>query len=49
MTKRYGNFEASSNKRAKINQDVDDLWGEELDASVIDDCFKLASQVVEKV
>lgn len=37
--KRPGNHENVCVKKQKTN--VDDLWDEELDISVIDDCFKL--------
>lgn len=52
MSKRPINHEGNGggpSKRAKT--DLDDLWGDdsELDESIIDDCFKLATQVFEKV
>lgn len=37
--KRPGNQENVPAKKQKTN--IDDLWDEELDISVIDDCFKL--------
>lgn len=42
--------ELPSNKRAKPN-DFDDLWDDDLDLdeNVIDDCFTLATQVLEQV
>lgn len=51
MTKRAKDFEGVSSKRAKTNRDIEDLWGDDLDLdeSVIDDCFKLATQVIEQV
>lgn len=44
MTKRAGLYEEKTCKKSKpSNSDVDNLWGDEdLDVSVIDDCFKLA-------
>lgn len=49
--KRHSNFIGAPNKRAKTNQDVEELWGDDLDFddSVIDDCFTLATQVIENV
>lgn len=48
MAKRTKNSEGTPSKRAKI-EDIDDLWGDDLDESVIDDCFQLATQVIEQV
>lgn len=44
MTKRSGPYEHTTCKKPRRNNfNPDDLWGEEdLDVSVIDDCFKLA-------
>lgn len=44
MNKRPGKFEETPSKKSKPNHsDIDNLWGDEdLDVSVIDDCFKLA-------
>lgn len=52
MAKRTSrNGEGIPNKRARTADDFDDLWGDDLDLDedVIDDCFKLATQVLEQV
>lgn len=51
MAKRTSrNSEGVPSKRARTD-DLDDLWGDDLDLDedVIDDCFKLATQVIEQV
>lgn len=51
MSKRSKNFGGVPSKRIKTENDLEDLWGDDLDLdeSVIDDCFKLATQVIEEV
>lgn len=42
MTKRTAQFSNNlQNKRQKRHEDIDDLWGEDLDETVLDDCFKV--------
>lgn len=52
MAKRASrNSEGVPSKKARTDDDLDDLWGDDsdLDEDVIDDCFKLATQVTEQV
>lgn len=52
MSKRPKDFGGvPTNKRIKTEDNLEDLWGDDLDLdeSVIDDCFKLATQVIEEV
>ncbi|KAJ8927469.1 hypothetical protein NQ314_020066 [Rhamnusium bicolor] len=49
MTKRYGSFEQILNKKPKLDDDIEALWGEDLDEDALDDCIKLATQVCEEV
>lgn len=46
MTKRIGSFSDNvSSKRQKTVDDIEDLWGDDLDENAIDDCIKFESQV----
>lgn len=49
MAKRSNNFEGSLPKRTKIDEDINDLWGEDPDVDDLDDCIMLATQVLEQV
>lgn len=51
MTKRAQNFLEKNNKKPKLDNDIDALWGDEddLDASVFDDLTKLATQCLQEV
>lgn len=49
MTKRIHNFGEQYTKKPKIDGDIDALWGDDLDESVLDDCIKLATQVLKEV
>lgn len=49
MTKRVRNCDELYSKKPKLDQDIDALWGEDLDESALDDCIKLATQVFEEV
>ncbi|VEN58990.1 unnamed protein product [Callosobruchus maculatus] len=48
MSKRNGNFENSSNKKHKLDDDIDALWGDDLDESALDVCIQLATQAFEE-
>lgn len=49
MTKRSNNFGEKSNKKPKLDDDIDALWGDDIDESLFDDCIKQATQVLEEV
>lgn len=49
MTKRIGGFDQKNNKKIKLEEDIEALWGDDLDADVIEDCFNLATQVCQQV
>ncbi|CAH0560812.1 unnamed protein product [Brassicogethes aeneus] len=46
MTKRYGQFEETNSKKSKLEDNLDDLWGDDDD---FDDCVRIATQVEEKI
>lgn len=45
MTKRIHAFGEQYNKKQKLDGDIDALWGDDLDESVLDDCIKVATQL----
>lgn len=47
MTKRIYNFGENNNKKPKLDVDIEALWGEDIDESLLDDCIKTATQVFE--
>lgn len=47
MTKRNQYFDNDNNKKPKLDDDIQALWGEDIDDSALDDCFKLATQNFE--
>lgn len=49
MTKRIGGFDQKNNKKIKLEEDIEALWGDDLDADAIEDCFNLATQVCQQV
>lgn len=50
MTKRtHTYFREKNNKKPKLDDDIDALWGDEIDESVFDNCISLATQVLEEV
>nr|CAH7760848.1 unnamed protein product [Callosobruchus chinensis] len=48
MSKRNRNFENTSNKKHKLDDDIDALWGDDLDESALDVCIQLATQAFEE-
>ncbi|CAH1992127.1 unnamed protein product [Acanthoscelides obtectus] len=48
MSKRNRSFENSSNKKHKLDDDIDALWGDDLDETALDVCIKLATQAFEE-
>lgn len=50
MKKRNHNFGEKSIKKPKLDDDIDALWGDDdIDESALDNCIKLATQVLEEV
>lgn len=51
MTKRIHNFGEKYSKKPKLDDDIDALWGDDddIDESALDNCIKLATQVLEDV
>lgn len=49
MTKRFLNGDPTSTKKQKVNDNFDDLWGEDLDEGDVDDALELASQAFQQV
>lgn len=50
MTKRFlNNVHPTSAKKQKVDDDFDDLWGEDLDEGDVDDALELASQAFQQV
>lgn len=50
MTKRTQHYLEKNNKKPKLDDDIDALWGDDdIDASVFDDCIKLATQCLQEV
>ncbi|KAG5897924.1 hypothetical protein JTB14_014038 [Gonioctena quinquepunctata] len=48
MTKRALNTEEKNAKKQKLDDDIDALWGDDLDDSVLDDCLTRATQVLNQ-
>nr|CAI5855389.1 unnamed protein product [Callosobruchus analis] len=48
MSKRNRSSENSSNKKHKLDDDIDALWGDDLDETALDVCIKLATQAFEE-
>ncbi|KAF5282193.1 hypothetical protein FQR65_LT02890 [Abscondita terminalis] len=51
MSKRLGNvndFKLNNVKRAKVDQTLDDLWGDDLDIDDVDNCLMLATQMCQQ-
>lgn len=49
MTKRGGEFDQKTNKKLKLEKDIEALWGDDIDGDALEDCINLASQIYEQV
>lgn len=49
MTKRFGEPVESDNKKQKIDNDLSDLWGDDIDDEAIDNCYRIATQSSKNV